>query len=135
MRACADALLASGKLFDVVIANAGVMATPFSHTADGFEAQFGTNHLGHFVLANRIVPLIRAGGRLINVSSSGHASPMSISRIPTSSGHLTTPLLLTAGRRRRISSSRLLSIGGIASGEYAPRPYIRERFRPNWPAI
>ena len=72
VRACADALLASGKLFDVVIANAGVMATPFSHTADGFEAQFGTNHLGHFVLANRIVPLIRAGGRLINVSSSGH---------------------------------------------------------------
>ena len=40
--------------FDVVIANAGVMATPFGHTADGFETQFGTNHLGHFVLVNRI---------------------------------------------------------------------------------
>src|SRR5499433_1548293 len=72
VRACADKLLANGESFDVVIANAGVMATPFGHTADGFEAQFGTNHLGHFVLANRIVPLIRAGGRLINVSSSGH---------------------------------------------------------------
>jgi NAD(P)-dependent dehydrogenase (short-subunit alcohol dehydrogenase family) len=55
-----------------VIANAGVMATPFGHTADGFETQFGTNHLGHFVLVNRIAPLIRSGGRLVNLSSAGH---------------------------------------------------------------
>jgi NAD(P)-dependent dehydrogenase (short-subunit alcohol dehydrogenase family) len=48
------------------------MATPFGHTADGFETQFGTNHLGHFVLVYRIVSLIRAGGRLINLASSGH---------------------------------------------------------------
>src|SRR5258705_8946310 len=72
VRACADELLAKGKPFDVVIANAGVMATPLGHTADGFETQFGTNHLGHFVLVNRIARLIRAGGRLINLSSSGH---------------------------------------------------------------
>jgi NAD(P)-dependent dehydrogenase (short-subunit alcohol dehydrogenase family) len=72
VRACADGLLAKGEPFDVVIANAGVMATPFGHTADGFETQFGTNHLGHFVLVNRIASLIRAGGRLINLSSSGH---------------------------------------------------------------
>jgi NAD(P)-dependent dehydrogenase (short-subunit alcohol dehydrogenase family) len=72
VRACADALLAAGKPFDVVIANAGVMATPFGHTADGFETQFGTNHLGHFVFVNRIAPLIAAGGRLINLSSAGH---------------------------------------------------------------
>ncbi len=72
VRACADRLLAKGQPFDVVIANAGVMATPFGHTADGFETQFGTNHLGHFVFVNRIAPLIRAGGRLINLSSSGH---------------------------------------------------------------
>jgi NAD(P)-dependent dehydrogenase (short-subunit alcohol dehydrogenase family) len=72
VRACADRLLAQDKSFDVVIANAGVMATPFGHTADGFETQFGTNHLGHFVLVNRIAPLIRKGGRLINLSSSGH---------------------------------------------------------------
>lgn len=70
VRACADGLLAKGEPFDVVIANAGVMATPFGHTADGFETQFGTNHLGHFVLVNRIARLIR--GRLINLSSSGH---------------------------------------------------------------
>jgi NAD(P)-dependent dehydrogenase (short-subunit alcohol dehydrogenase family) len=72
VRACADALLKAGKPFDVVIANAGVMATPLGHTADGFETQFGTNHLGHFVLVNRIAPLIGAGGRLINLSSAGH---------------------------------------------------------------
>ena len=70
VRACADRLLGKGEPFDVVIANAGVMATPFGHTADGFETQFGTNHLGHFVLVNRIARLIR--GRLINLSSSGH---------------------------------------------------------------
>jgi NAD(P)-dependent dehydrogenase (short-subunit alcohol dehydrogenase family) len=72
VRACADKLLTKGDLFDVVIANAGVMATPFGHTADGFETQFGTNHLGHFVLVNRIASLFRAGARLINLSSSGH---------------------------------------------------------------
>ena len=72
VRACADALLADGRPFDAVIANAGVMRTPFGHTADGFETQFGTNHLGHFVLANRIASLIVPGGRLVNVASSGH---------------------------------------------------------------
>jgi NAD(P)-dependent dehydrogenase (short-subunit alcohol dehydrogenase family) len=72
VRACADRLLAKGEAFDVVIANAGVMATPLGRTVDGFETQFGTNHLGHFVLVNRIAALIRSGGRLINLSSLGH---------------------------------------------------------------
>ena len=72
VRASAEELLAKGQFFDVIIANAGVMATPFSHTADGFETQFGTNHLGHFVLVNRIAPLLRNGSRLINLSSAGH---------------------------------------------------------------
>ena len=72
VRVCADGLMAKGQPFDVVIANAGVMATPFGHTVDGFETQFGTNHLGHFVLVNRIASLIHSGGRLINLSSAGH---------------------------------------------------------------
>jgi len=72
VRACADALLAVGKPFDVVIANAGVMACPQSQTVDGFETQFGTNHLGHFVLINRIASLLKPGGRLVNLSSAGH---------------------------------------------------------------
>ncbi len=72
VRACADGLLTKGEPFDVIIANAGVMATPFEHTSDGFERQFGTNHLGHFLFVNRIASLIRRGGRLINLASSGH---------------------------------------------------------------
>jgi NAD(P)-dependent dehydrogenase (short-subunit alcohol dehydrogenase family) len=72
VRACATELIAKGEPFDLVIANAGVMATPLGQTVDGFETQFGTNHLGHFVLINRIAPLMRAGSRLINLASSGH---------------------------------------------------------------
>jgi NAD(P)-dependent dehydrogenase (short-subunit alcohol dehydrogenase family) len=72
IRACTAALTARDEPFDLVIANAGVMATPFGHTADGFETQFGTNHLGHFLLVNRIAPLMRPGARLVSLSSSGH---------------------------------------------------------------
>ena len=72
VRRCADALLSAGKPFDVIIANAGVMACPKGATVDGFETQFGTNHLGHFVLVNRIAPLLRRGSRLVNLSSAGH---------------------------------------------------------------
>lgn len=72
VRAAADRLVADGRSFDVVIANAGVMATPLGYTADGFETQFGTNHLGHFVFVNRIAALIKDGGRLVNLASSGH---------------------------------------------------------------
>jgi NAD(P)-dependent dehydrogenase (short-subunit alcohol dehydrogenase family) len=72
VRACAEALVAAGKPFDLVIANAGVMACPKGKTADGFETQFGTNHLGHFVLINRIASLLKPGARLVNLSSAGH---------------------------------------------------------------
>ena len=72
VRGCADSLLAEGNPIDVIIANAGVMACPKSTTVDGFETQFGTNHLGHFVLVNRIASLLRPGARLVNLSSAGH---------------------------------------------------------------
>ena len=72
VRACADELNGQGLPLDLVIANAGIMACPFAMTADGFEMQLGTNHLGHFLLVNRIAPLIRPNGRLVMVSSSGH---------------------------------------------------------------
>ena len=59
--------------FDVLINNAGVMATPHRETtAQGYERQFGTNHLGHFVFVNRIAGLIKDGGRLVNLTSGGH---------------------------------------------------------------
>lgn len=72
VRACADAMVAAGQPFDVVICNAGVMATPFGTTADGFETQFGTNHLGHFVLVNRIASLLGPGARVVSLASAGH---------------------------------------------------------------
>jgi NAD(P)-dependent dehydrogenase (short-subunit alcohol dehydrogenase family) len=72
VRVCASALVDNGKPFDLVIANAGVMACPYGNTADGFETQFGTNHLGHFVLVNRIASLMKRGSRLVNLSSAGH---------------------------------------------------------------
>ena len=72
VRRCADRLLARGEHFDVIIANAGVMNSPFALTEDGFETQFGTNHLGHFVLVNRLLPLVVDGGRVVILSSSAH---------------------------------------------------------------
>ncbi len=59
---------------DILINNAGVMATPFTHTKDGFEMQFGTNHLGHFALTGELMPLIERGTtkRIVNLSSRGH---------------------------------------------------------------
>jgi NAD(P)-dependent dehydrogenase (short-subunit alcohol dehydrogenase family) len=55
---------------DLLINNAGVMATPFSRTPDGFELQFGTNHLGHFALTNLL--LEHVNGRVVTVSSTAH---------------------------------------------------------------
>lgn len=72
VRACADRLLADGRPFDAIIANAGVMATPFGRTVDGFEVQFGTNYLGHFALIDRIEPLLGNNGRLVVLSSQAH---------------------------------------------------------------
>lgn len=72
VRACAAQLLADGRHFDAIIANAGVMATPFGRTADGFELQFGTNYLGHFALIDRIAPLLAENGRLVVLSSQAH---------------------------------------------------------------
>lgn len=72
VRAAAEALNAEAKPFDLVIANAGVMAPPFGKTADGFETQFGTNHLGHFAFVNQIAGLMRPGARFVSLASSGH---------------------------------------------------------------
>lgn len=69
---CANILLDSGQKFDAVIANAGVMATPFGHTAEGFETQFGVNHIGHFALIKSIENLFVDGGRLVVLSSQAH---------------------------------------------------------------
>jgi NAD(P)-dependent dehydrogenase (short-subunit alcohol dehydrogenase family) len=72
VRSFADGVQADLDGLDLLIANAGVMACPLSRTADGFETQFGTNHLGHFTLVGRLAPLLGAGGRVVCLSSAGH---------------------------------------------------------------
>lgn len=74
VRACATHFLAAHERLDLLINNAGVMACPFSKTRDGFEMQFGTNHLGHFLLTNLLMPalLASAPARIVNLSSGGH---------------------------------------------------------------
>ncbi|WP_404954923.1 oxidoreductase [Streptomyces sp. 147326] len=64
------------RSLDLLVNNAGVMALPYGRTADGFETQFGVNHLGHFALTGLLLPRLRAaapGARIVNVSSGFHA--------------------------------------------------------------
>ena len=70
--AFADRFLATGRTLDIVIDSAGIMATPETRVGPGWEAQFATNHLGHFALVNRLWPAIGDGARVVSVSSTGH---------------------------------------------------------------
>jgi len=74
VRAFAGRYVESGTPIDVLMNNAGVMACPFEHTADGFEMQFGTNHLGHFELTRLLEPAVLAGDdpRIVILSSAAH---------------------------------------------------------------
>ncbi|GHD88283.1 SDR family NAD(P)-dependent oxidoreductase [Streptomyces naganishii] len=73
VRAFAERFLASGRTIDLLIGSAGIMACPETRVGPGWEAQFATNHLGHFALVNRLWPAIEPGGaRVVSVSSRGH---------------------------------------------------------------
>ncbi|BBX01071.1 short-chain dehydrogenase [Mycolicibacterium moriokaense] len=74
IRSAAEAISAAAPAIHVLMNNAGVMFTPFGRTAEGFEMQFGTNHLGHFELTRLLTPqLVAAGGaRIVTLSSDGH---------------------------------------------------------------
>ncbi|GAB4193439.1 MAG: oxidoreductase [Roseiflexaceae bacterium] len=74
VRRFAEALLAREQALPLLINNAGVMALPYRRTADGFEMQFGTNHLGHFALTGLLLPALLAspGARVVTVSSAFH---------------------------------------------------------------
>jgi len=75
VRECAEQLGNSLEKIDILINNAGIMACPKMKTKDGFEMQFGTNHVGHFLLTNLLMPLLKKaapGARIVNVSSMAH---------------------------------------------------------------
>ncbi|MER8056494.1 MULTISPECIES: SDR family NAD(P)-dependent oxidoreductase [unclassified Streptomyces] len=73
VRRFAERFLGTGRSLDIVIDSAGIMACPETRVGDGWEAQFATNHLGHFALVNRLWPAIAQGGsRVVSVSSLGH---------------------------------------------------------------
>jgi NAD(P)-dependent dehydrogenase (short-subunit alcohol dehydrogenase family) len=74
VRACGAEARERFDKIDILLNNAGVMACPLGHTADGFERQFGTNHIGHFALTKELMPLVEAGAdkRIVNLSSRGH---------------------------------------------------------------
>ena len=75
IRSFADTYMATHEKIDVLINNAGVMACPFGRTVDGFETQFGTNHLGHFLLTALLYPALLGSSspRVVTLSSGGHA--------------------------------------------------------------
>jgi NAD(P)-dependent dehydrogenase (short-subunit alcohol dehydrogenase family) len=72
VRAAAAGIAARYPRIDMLINNAGVMATPLARTRQGFEMQLGTNHLGHFVFTTALLDNLGAGSRIVNVSSRGH---------------------------------------------------------------
>ncbi len=74
VRAFADRFLASGRSIDILVDNAAIMAAPLARVGDGWESQFATNHLGHYVLANLLwTALVDNGGaRVIALTSTGH---------------------------------------------------------------
>lgn len=76
VRACATAFRAGHARLDILCNNAGIMALPYGKTRDGFELQFGTNHLGHFALTGLLFDILRATpeARVVTVSSLAHRS-------------------------------------------------------------
>ena len=121
----AEEVVKSYDKLDLLINNAGVMAPPYRQTLDGFELQLGTNHLGHFALTGRLLPLLVKGSRVVTVSSFMHKSVRGISeddlRRPAGSyrkweaygkSKLANLLfMLELDRRARAAGAELLSVG------------------------
>src|SRR5262249_62081645 len=74
VRRFADEILESGKPLHILINNAAIMACPLARSPEGFESQFATNHLGHFLLAGRLAATLQSGApsRVVALTSLGH---------------------------------------------------------------
>jgi len=118
IRSAAEDLASRTEQLDILVNNAGVMAIPYQQTADGFEKQLGTNHLGHFALTGQLLPLLLAApaARVVTVSSGAHRgakgikfddlqSERSYSAIGAYSQSKLANLLFTAELDRRASAA------------------------------
>ena len=120
--AAADALRTSLDRIDLLINNAGVMMTPKATTQDGFELQFGTNHLGHFALTGRLLDRVleTPGSRVVTVSSNGHKfgrinfddlqSERSYSRVGAYGQAKLANLLFTYELQRRLLGTNTIAV-------------------------
>ena len=74
VRSSAEEFLSKNESLDLLVNNAGIMCTPFGHTTDGFEQQFGVNHLGHYLFTGLLMPLLEKSGssRVVCLSSGAH---------------------------------------------------------------
>lgn len=128
INAFAERFKSEYSTLDLLVNNAGIMATPYRVTRDGFESQFGTNHLGHFALTARLMPAIAAAqsSRVVNVSSIGHRrgtidpdQPMcSVSNYRRWSAYYGTKLanlLFTYEMHRRLQGSQIENVASLAA--------------------
>jgi NAD(P)-dependent dehydrogenase (short-subunit alcohol dehydrogenase family) len=127
--AFARGFLASDRPLDILINNAGIMATPLTRDARGFESQFSANHLGHFQLTVRLWPALRnaRGARVVSLSSRGHQLNFNIV--------LTTGGKPTANRKPQMCSLLWNSIGVAKQVRFALSRSIRARSSQNSLAI
>ncbi|TCO39022.1 NAD(P)-dependent dehydrogenase (short-subunit alcohol dehydrogenase family) [Kribbella antiqua] len=123
----ADQVVKSYDKLDLLVNNAGVMATPYRQTADGFELQLGTNHLGHFALTGRLLPLLlkAPAPRVVTVSSFMHKTVRGLQAtdfrrpaqgyskwVAYGKSKLANVLfMLELDRRARTAGANLLSVG------------------------
>ncbi|MDT5181781.1 MAG: hypothetical protein QOJ95_5979 [Mycobacterium sp.] len=147
VRKASDQLHAGYDRIDLLINNAGVMMAPKSTTKDGFELQFGTNHLGHFALTGRLLDLLLAtpDSRVVTVSSVGHRagrirfddlqSERSYNRLRAYGQSKLANLLFTYELQRRLAGTNTVAVaahpGGSSSelSRYLPAP-VQMFFRP-----
>jgi len=147
IRAAAEALRSEHDTIDLLVNNAGVMMTPKATTKDGFELQFGTNHLGHFaftgLLLDRLLPV--AGSRVVTVSSMGHRlgridfddlqSERSYSRTGAYGRSKLANLLFTYELQRRLIGAQTIAVAahpGSSSSELSRNvpKFVQSAFRP-----
>ena len=144
VRAFAGNFLKENDRLDMLINNAGIMMPPYGKTTDGFELQFGTNHLGHFALTGLLLPLLLKTGesRVVNVSSSAHkagkinfddlGSEQSYAKMKAYGQSKLANLLFTYELQRRFDAAGSGSIASAAHPGWSSTNLQRHSGTLNW---